>query len=199
MEKAKNHSFDWNYLCYFFLSLIYVTLNFRYLKIKEVPSFLKPISGEELLLFQLSSVSFSLVCIILLASKNGIQNKIIFDSSSSSWSFSSTEQFCDSERRKPLQVLHLDCDLWRYLPSWRPSTGTKYTTIDSTHLQSKIHFFNGQYPLKNSLLMSCLFVCLFKVILINGQFPGPKLEVVTNDNIILNLINKLDQPFLLTW
>lgn len=38
-----------------------------------------------------------------------------------------------------------------------------------------------------------------QVILINGQFPGPKLEVVTNDNIVLNLINKLDQPFLLTW
>lgn len=38
-----------------------------------------------------------------------------------------------------------------------------------------------------------------KVILINGQFPGPALEVVTNDNIILDLINKLDQPFLLTW
>lgn len=38
-----------------------------------------------------------------------------------------------------------------------------------------------------------------QVILINGQFPGPSLEVVTNNNIILNLINKLDQPFLLTW
>eukprot|EP00261_Vitis_vinifera_P004634 XP_002270831.1 PREDICTED: L-ascorbate oxidase homolog [Vitis vinifera] len=38
-----------------------------------------------------------------------------------------------------------------------------------------------------------------QVILINGQFPGPALEVVTNDNIILDLINKLDQPFLLTW
>ncbi|KAL2552079.1 SKU5 similar 17 [Forsythia ovata] len=38
-----------------------------------------------------------------------------------------------------------------------------------------------------------------QVILINGQFPGPKLDLVTNDNIILNLINKLDQPFLLTW
>ncbi|KAF5451358.1 hypothetical protein F2P56_026471 [Juglans regia] len=38
-----------------------------------------------------------------------------------------------------------------------------------------------------------------QVILINDQFPGPRLEVVTNDNIILNLINKLDQPFLLTW
>ncbi|KAG9440742.1 hypothetical protein H6P81_020907 [Aristolochia fimbriata] len=38
-----------------------------------------------------------------------------------------------------------------------------------------------------------------QVILINGQFPGPQLDVVTNDNIILNLINKLDEPFLLTW
>ncbi|XP_077224607.1 L-ascorbate oxidase homolog [Tasmannia lanceolata] len=38
-----------------------------------------------------------------------------------------------------------------------------------------------------------------QVILINGQFPGPRLDVVTNDNIILNLINKLDDPFLLTW
>ncbi|KAJ8637475.1 hypothetical protein MRB53_011742 [Persea americana] len=36
-------------------------------------------------------------------------------------------------------------------------------------------------------------------ILINGQFPGPRLDVVTNDNIILNLINNLDEPFLLTW
>ncbi|KAA8531759.1 hypothetical protein F0562_006524 [Nyssa sinensis] len=38
-----------------------------------------------------------------------------------------------------------------------------------------------------------------QVILINGQFPGPTLDVVTNNNIILNLFNKLDQPFLLTW
>lgn len=38
-----------------------------------------------------------------------------------------------------------------------------------------------------------------QVILINGQFPGPRLDVVTNDNLVLNLINKLDEPFLLTW
>ncbi|XP_072958625.1 L-ascorbate oxidase homolog [Typha angustifolia] len=36
-------------------------------------------------------------------------------------------------------------------------------------------------------------------ILINGQFPGPRLDCVTNDNIIVNVINKLDVPFLLTW
>ncbi|KAL2240308.1 L-ascorbate oxidase homolog [Sesamum indicum] len=38
-----------------------------------------------------------------------------------------------------------------------------------------------------------------QIILINGQFPGPTLEAVTNDNIILNVVNKLDEPFLLTW
>ncbi|KAK4260053.1 hypothetical protein QN277_003224 [Acacia crassicarpa] len=38
-----------------------------------------------------------------------------------------------------------------------------------------------------------------QVILINGQFPGPRLDLVTNDNVILNLVNKLDEPFLLTW
>ncbi|XP_047334570.1 L-ascorbate oxidase homolog [Impatiens glandulifera] len=38
-----------------------------------------------------------------------------------------------------------------------------------------------------------------EVILINGQFPGPRLDTITNENIIINVINKLDQPFLLTW
>ncbi|XP_054823980.1 uncharacterized protein LOC129321978 [Prosopis cineraria] len=36
-------------------------------------------------------------------------------------------------------------------------------------------------------------------ILINGQFPGPNIDAVTNDNIILNIINKLDEPFLIAW
>ncbi|KAJ8764436.1 hypothetical protein K2173_006176 [Erythroxylum novogranatense] len=36
-------------------------------------------------------------------------------------------------------------------------------------------------------------------ILINGQFPGPTIDCVTNDNIIVNVINKLDEPFLITW
>ncbi|CAN1814737.1 L-ascorbate oxidase homolog [Linum perenne] len=36
-------------------------------------------------------------------------------------------------------------------------------------------------------------------ILINGQFPGPPINAVTNDNILVNVINKLDVPFLITW
>ncbi|CAA6667493.1 unnamed protein product [Spirodela intermedia] len=29
--------------------------------------------------------------------------------------------------------------------------------------------------------------------------PGPQLDCVTNDNVVVNVINKLDEPFLLTW
>ncbi|XP_028796832.1 L-ascorbate oxidase homolog [Neltuma alba] len=36
-------------------------------------------------------------------------------------------------------------------------------------------------------------------ILINGQFPGPQIESVTNDNLIVNVYNSLDEPFLISW
>uniref|UniRef100_A0A0D9WZC5 L-ascorbate oxidase n=1 Tax=Leersia perrieri TaxID=77586 RepID=A0A0D9WZC5_9ORYZ len=36
-------------------------------------------------------------------------------------------------------------------------------------------------------------------ILINEQFPGPQIEAVTNDNLIINVFNKLNEPFLLSW
>ncbi|KAJ4965288.1 hypothetical protein NE237_017137 [Protea cynaroides] len=36
-------------------------------------------------------------------------------------------------------------------------------------------------------------------ILINGQFPGPQLDSITNDNMVINVFNYLDEPFLITW
>ncbi|CAA3000207.1 L-ascorbate oxidase homolog [Olea europaea subsp. europaea] len=36
-------------------------------------------------------------------------------------------------------------------------------------------------------------------ILINGQFPGPEIYSVTNDNLIINVFNSLDEPFLISW
>ncbi|KAK9999848.1 hypothetical protein SO802_019451 [Lithocarpus litseifolius] len=36
-------------------------------------------------------------------------------------------------------------------------------------------------------------------ILINGQFPGPNINSTTNNNIVINVHNYLDEPFLLTW
>ncbi|XP_074305199.1 L-ascorbate oxidase homolog [Silene latifolia] len=38
-----------------------------------------------------------------------------------------------------------------------------------------------------------------RAILVNGQLPGPTMDCETNDNIIVNVINKLDEPFLMTW
>ncbi|VAH72804.1 unnamed protein product [Triticum turgidum subsp. durum] len=38
-----------------------------------------------------------------------------------------------------------------------------------------------------------------KVIAINGQFPGPPLNVTTNWNVVVNVRNALDEPLLLTW
>lgn len=60
-------------------------------------------------------------------------------------------------------------------------------------------YFRFSSLVYRNLLLSSSWLLLVQIILINGQFPGPRLDVVTNDNIILNLINKLDQPFLLTW
>ncbi|KAK7272283.1 hypothetical protein RJT34_28782 [Clitoria ternatea] len=36
-------------------------------------------------------------------------------------------------------------------------------------------------------------------ILINGQFPGPQIESVTNDNLIISVFNSLDESFLISW
>lgn len=36
-------------------------------------------------------------------------------------------------------------------------------------------------------------------ILINGQFPGPDIHSVTNDNLIINVFNNLTEPFLISW
>ncbi|CAM8938340.1 unnamed protein product [Rhodiola kirilowii] len=36
-------------------------------------------------------------------------------------------------------------------------------------------------------------------ILINGQFPGPDIYSVTNDNLIINVFNNLPEPFLISW
>ncbi|KAL3517889.1 hypothetical protein ACH5RR_020478 [Cinchona calisaya] len=38
-----------------------------------------------------------------------------------------------------------------------------------------------------------------QVIGVNGQFPGPILNVTTNWNVVVNVKNNLDEPLLLTW
>ncbi|KAM7266056.1 hypothetical protein ACFE04_003739 [Oxalis oulophora] len=36
-------------------------------------------------------------------------------------------------------------------------------------------------------------------ILINGQFPGPTIDAVTNDNLVISVFNYLNEPFLISW
>lgn len=38
-----------------------------------------------------------------------------------------------------------------------------------------------------------------QVIAINGQYPGPIVSVTTNWNVVVNIKNNLDEPFLVTW
>ncbi|PSR86408.1 Monocopper oxidase-like protein [Actinidia chinensis var. chinensis] len=38
-----------------------------------------------------------------------------------------------------------------------------------------------------------------EVIAVNGQFPGPTLNVTTNHHVIVNVSNKLDENLLITW
>jgi FtsP/CotA-like multicopper oxidase with cupredoxin domain len=38
-----------------------------------------------------------------------------------------------------------------------------------------------------------------QVIGINNQFPGPLLNVTTNQNVRVNVQNNLDEPLLITW
>lgn len=45
-----------------------------------------------------------------------------------------------------------------------------------------------------------LFVLLLlQVIAVNGNFPGHPLNVTTNNNVIVNVTNKLDEELLITW
>ncbi|XP_030477517.1 L-ascorbate oxidase homolog isoform X1 [Syzygium oleosum] len=36
-------------------------------------------------------------------------------------------------------------------------------------------------------------------ILINGQFPGPNINSTSNNNIVINVFNNIDEPILFTW
>ncbi|CAN6477064.1 unnamed protein product [Victoria cruziana] len=38
-----------------------------------------------------------------------------------------------------------------------------------------------------------------QVIAINGQFPGPLINVTTNNNVVINVQNNLDESLLMTW
>jgi hypothetical protein len=47
--------------------------------------------------------------------------------------------------------------------------------------------------------MFFLMVFCVQGILINGQFPGPDIYSVTNNNLIINVYNSLPEPCLISW
>lgn len=49
----------------------------------------------------------------------------------------------------------------------------------------------------NVVLTSCFSI--LQGILINGKFPGPHINAVTNDNLIIRVHNQLTEPFLISW
>ncbi|XP_010436936.1 PREDICTED: L-ascorbate oxidase homolog [Camelina sativa] len=69
------------------------------------------------------------------------------------------------------------------------------TIISFVHAEDPYRFFDWRVTYGN---ISPLGIPL-KGILINGQYPGPDIYSVTNDNLIINVHNELDEPFLLSW
>jgi hypothetical protein len=55
--------------------------------------------------------------------------------------------------------------------------------------------------MQNSVVVCLIddFFIRFQVIAINNQFPGPLLNVTTNENVRVNVQNNLDEPLLITW
>ncbi|KAI9118825.1 hypothetical protein K1719_010270 [Acacia pycnantha] len=67
--------------------------------------------------------------------------------------------------------------------------------IAITGVQDPYRFFNRNFTYGDIYLLGVRQ----RGILINGQFPGPDIHFVINDNLIINVFNSLDEPFLLSW
>lgn len=95
-----------------------------------------------------------------------------------------------------IQILWLDCYLWWYLSPWSSPKGSYNSLL----------YQLSQHSLQYYSLCVCVYIysyisfyVLMQGILINGLFPGPNIYAVTNDNLIINVQNKLPEPFLISW
>lgn len=64
------------------------------------------------------------------------------------------------------------------------------------------HWYIVLIFLRNGMFLTNVGVCLVWIlqgILINGQFPGPQIDAVTNENLIISVYNYLREPFLISW
>lgn len=98
--------------------------------------------------------------------------------------------FCSSWWSLPF--FRLEGHLRQHFSTWHSSTGT------FSFFQHQQH--GGQLLLLLFDRWSCFtFYPYTQGILVNGQYPGPDIYSVTNDNLIINVHNDLDEPFLLSW
>ncbi|CAF2138312.1 unnamed protein product [Brassica rapa] len=85
--------------------------------------------------------------------------------------------------------------------AWWPDGGflmmMMMTIISFVQAEDSNRFFDLRVTYGNVSVTK--YVPPTRVILINGKFPGPELYLVTNDNLIINVHNDLDEPFLLSW
>jgi len=108
------------------------------------------------------------------------------------------ERKCRSARRLSSVFLSLPSLLWLKIPTGS-STGMLHTEI-FIHSVFANRFFSLHILLFSCVVLEDLIhITRIQGILINGQFPGPDIHSVTNDNLIINVFNSLDQPFLLSW
>ncbi|KAJ7531504.1 hypothetical protein O6H91_14G046600 [Diphasiastrum complanatum] len=68
-------------------------------------------------------------------------------------------------------------------------------SMQSVQADDPYQFFNWNVTYINVALLGVTQ----RVIAINKQFPGPELDTTTNNNIIINVHNNLDESLLFTW
>ena len=107
--------------------------------------------------------------------------------------------------RRSISVLYMERDLWRYLSSWCQATGNFFFLSSSrfkifTFSWFLWYIFTGYIYIYISCEVTFMNVSeMLQGILINGQFPGPQITSVTNENLIVSVFNSLNEPFLLSW
>lgn len=76
-----------------------------------------------------------------------------------------------------------------------------FATLFAFWIRKKKYCVISPEKLRIWVSLFCWFECgkWLQGILINGQFPGPHIDAVTNDNLIISVYNYLRQPFLISW
>lgn len=69
---------------------------------------------------------------------------------------------------------------------------------DEIHQISKVQGPKVSYDLDKNLADTCWKIRL-QVIAINKKFPGPVINVTTNNHVIVNVFNELDEDLLISW